>query len=131
VEHGQKLKTVKVKITAQGRRKWAYQRIYDVSVEKVILAIGDFFHRLCGKRLVPMIRANLKALAAEFRIPTETQAKPAQISRSTIERRLGRKRKRHKTRRKGSTKPGHPSLRIKQRRATCFDKIKYYLEPII
>jgi hypothetical protein len=95
--------TVKVSITALGRRKRVYKRMYDEPVEKAVLAIWDFFHRLCGKRL---IRANLKALAAELKTPPEVQAKLARVSRSTVERMLGRERKRHKARGKGSTKPG-------------------------
>jgi hypothetical protein len=99
-------KTVKVKISARGRRKRLYKRIYDEPVEKAVLAIWDFFHQVCGKRLVPMIRANLKALATEFDIPREVQEKLAQVSSSTVERMLGQERKRHKTRGTCSIKPG-------------------------
>jgi hypothetical protein len=61
-------------------------KYYDEPVEKAALATWEFFHRLCGKRLVPMIRANLEALAREFKIPAEVQSKLAQMSRSTVER---------------------------------------------
>jgi hypothetical protein len=99
-------KTAKVKLTAQGGRKRVYRKYYDEPVERAVLAILEFFHRVCGKRLVPMIRANLEALAAEFRIPAETRTKLAQVSRSTVERMLGRERKRRAGRGKGATKPG-------------------------
>ena len=98
--------TMKVKIAGQGRRKRVYRKYYDEPAERAILAIWGFFRRVCGKRLVPMIRANLEALAAEFRIPAETQAKLARVSRATVERMLGRERKRRKAAGKGSTKPG-------------------------
>jgi hypothetical protein len=97
---------VKVKITARSRRKRAYQKMYGEPVEQAVLAIWDFFHGVCGKRLVPMIRANLKALACEFRIPPEVQAKLAKVSRSAICRMLGRERKRHTAKGRSATKPG-------------------------
>jgi hypothetical protein len=98
--------TVKVKITAQGRRKRVYQRYYDEPVERAVVAVWEFFRRVCGKRLVPMLRANLDALAEEFGVSGETRAKLAQVSRSTVERMLRRERKRRKAGGKGSTKPG-------------------------
>jgi hypothetical protein len=99
-------KTLKVKITAQRRKKRLCHRIYDDPVEKAVHAIWDFFYRICDKRLVSMIRTNLKALIAEFNLPQNVQAKLAQVSRSTIERMLGRERKRHKAKGTSSTKPG-------------------------
>jgi hypothetical protein len=99
-------KTLKVIITAHGRRKRLYQKLYDEPVEQAVLAIWNFFHRICGKRLVPMIRANLKALTTEFNLPHDVQTKLARVSRSTIERMLSRERKHHTTRGTGSTKPG-------------------------
>jgi hypothetical protein len=97
---------VKVKITAHNRRKRACHKLYDKPVEQAVLVIWDFFRHVCGKRLVPMIRANLKALAREFRIPADVQAKLAKVSRSTIERMLGRERKRHTAKGKSATRPG-------------------------
>jgi transposase InsO family protein len=97
-------KMVKVKITAHSRRKQTYQKMYDKPVEQAVLAVWDFFRRVCGKRLVPMIRANLKALAREFRIPADVQAKLAKASRSTICRMLGRER--HKAQGRSAAKPG-------------------------
>ncbi|MDR0400158.1 MAG: hypothetical protein LBH51_04375 [Treponema sp.] len=107
--------TVKVKTTARRRGKRLSKRMYDEPVEKSVLAVWKFFHRVCGKRLVPMIRANLKALAAEFIIPREAQEKLARASRSTVERMLGRERKRRNARgtspapSSNSTSPSEPS----------------------
>jgi hypothetical protein len=98
--------TLKVKISAPGRRKRVYRRLYDEPVEKAVVAIWEFFRQVCGKRLIPMIRANLGALAAEFTLSPETQAKLAKVSRSTVERMLSRERKRHKTKGTCATKPG-------------------------
>jgi hypothetical protein len=109
-------KMVKVKITVRSRRKRVCQKIYDEPVEQAVLAIWDFFRHVCGKRLVPMIRTNLKApslteqyilnLAREFRIPADVQAKLAKVSRSTICRMLGRERKRHTAKGRSAAKPG-------------------------
>lgn len=98
--------TVKVKITAKTRKKRAYQRFYDETVEQALIAIWDFFRNVCGKRLVPMIRLNLPALAGKFGIPPDIQAKLATVSRSTVERLLRRERKAHKPKGTCSTKPG-------------------------
>jgi len=102
--------TMKVKITTKTRKKRVYKRFYDEPVEKAILAIWAFFRYVCGKRLVPMIRDNLDALAKHRRfrpmINTEVKAKLAKVSRSTVERMLGRERKRKKTKGTSATKPG-------------------------
>jgi hypothetical protein len=77
-----------------GKRKRTYRRFYDKLVEKAVWRICTFFHFVCGKRLVPMILDNLDALAENQRlcrvITTETKAKLATLSRSTVERILGR-----------------------------------------
>jgi hypothetical protein len=98
--------TVRVKITATTHRKRVYQRFYDEKVEQAVIAIWDFFRRICGKRLVPMIRANLSALTGTFRIPQDVRAKLAAVSRSTVERMLRRERKARKPKGTCSTKPG-------------------------
>jgi hypothetical protein len=98
--------TVTVKITAKTRRKRVYKRFYDEKVEQAVIAVWDFFRRVCGKRLVPMIRANLPALTGKFRIPPDILAKLATVSRSTVERMLRRERKAHKPKGTCSTKPG-------------------------
>jgi hypothetical protein len=79
-------------------------------VEKAILAVWSFFRYVCGKRLVPMIRENLNALAKHRRfhrfITVEVKTKLAKVSRSTVERMLGRERKSRKSKGTGGTKPG-------------------------
>ena len=103
-------KTVKVKITSKTRKKRVYKRFYDEPVENAILAIWAFFRYICGKRLVPMVRDNLDVLAKHRRfrsiITAEVKAKLALVSRSTVERMLGRERKRTKTKGTRATKPG-------------------------
>ena len=102
--------TLNVKISARTRKKRVYRRFYDEAVEKAVLAIWGFFHFLCGKRLVPMIRDNLQTLARSRRfrsvISAQVKAKLATVSCSTVERMLGRERKRGKRKPTGSTKPG-------------------------
>jgi hypothetical protein len=77
--------TVKVKITARRRGEQLYKRIYDEPVEQAVLAVRDFFHQICGKRLVPVIRANLEPLTVEFKPSEQVQRKLAKVSRSTVE----------------------------------------------
>jgi hypothetical protein len=98
--------TAKVKITARTRRKRVYRRFYDEPVRQAVTAIWEFFLRVCGKRLVPMIRENLPALAGRFGIPQDVQAKLAAVSRATVERMLRRERKAYKPKGTCSTKPG-------------------------
>jgi len=101
---------VKVKIVAKARKKRVYKRYYDEPVEKAILTIWAFFRYICGKRLVPLIRDNLTALAKHTRfrsfITDEVKAKLGTISRSTIERMLRGERKRKKLKGTDSTKKG-------------------------
>ena len=103
-------KMVKVKITARTRKKRLYKRFYDEQVEKVVLDIWAFFRCICGKRLVPLIRDNLDAIAESSRfrrsITDKTKTKLARISRSTVERMLGQERKRRKTKGTSATKSG-------------------------
>jgi hypothetical protein len=101
-------KTVKVKITARTGRKRRYERYYGQDVEQAVLAIWEFFHRVCGKRLVPMIRENIDALFAdaELGLPETAKAKTVQVSRSTAERFLKAERRRHKAKGTCATKPG-------------------------
>jgi transposase InsO family protein len=101
---------VKVKVTAVTRRKRVYKRFYNEPVETAVLAIWAFFRFVCGKRLAPMMRDNLDALAehARFRrlITAEVKAKLARVSRSTVERMLKGERKRRKAKGTSATKPG-------------------------
>ena len=102
--------TVKIKITAKTGKRRACKQYCDEKVEKAILAIWAFFRFICGKRLVPMIRDNLDALAKsqQFRlvIGSEVKARLKTVSRSTVERMLRRERKAKKTKGTGSKKPG-------------------------
>jgi hypothetical protein len=101
---------VKVRISARTHKKRVYKRFYDEKVEKALLAIWGFFRFICCKRLVPMIRDNLDALAEHpsfsRAVTTEVKAKLAKVSCSTVERMLRRERKRKKTKGRGATKPG-------------------------
>jgi hypothetical protein len=103
-------RTVNVIITAKAHRKRIYKRLYDEPVEQAILALWAFFHFICGKRLVPMIRDNLDALAGSKRfrcvITTEVKTKLMKISRSTVERILARERKCQKVKGTCATKRG-------------------------
>jgi hypothetical protein len=85
---------VNVKITAKTHRKRLYTPYYGEDVRKSVLAIWAFFHNVCGKRLVPMIRDNLDALFADkkLNLSADAKAKTAQISRSTVERMLKKER---------------------------------------
>jgi hypothetical protein len=102
--------TVNVKITAVTRKKRVYRRYYDEAVEKAVPAVRAFFRFLCGKRLAPMIRDNLDALAEHRRfrrlITDEVKSKMETVSRSTVERMPGRERKSRKIKGTGATKPG-------------------------
>jgi hypothetical protein len=98
---------VNLKTSSGTRKKRACKRFSDGPVEKAVLAIWDFFRFVCGTRLVPMIRGNLDALAGHPRfrhaITGEVKAKLATASRSTVERMLGRERKRNKPKGTAST----------------------------
>jgi len=102
--------TVKVIITAKTNIKRKYKRFYDEPVEQVILALWRFFNFVCGKRLVPMIRDNLDAIAYSERfrniVTTEVKEKLSKISRSTVERMLAKERKRWKVKGSCATRQG-------------------------
>jgi hypothetical protein len=101
-------RTVTVKITAKTREKRPHKRYYGQDVEKSVIAIWYFFHRLCGKRLVILIRENIDALFADegLALPVDAKAKTAQVSRSTIERMLKKERARINSKGTCATKPG-------------------------
>ena len=101
-------KTAKVNITATTRRKRRYTPYYGEDVERAVLAIWNFFRRVCGARLVPMIRENLDALFADkqLNLPLQAKVKTAQASRSTVERMLKKERARHTAKGTCGTKPG-------------------------
>ncbi|MDR2418973.1 MAG: hypothetical protein LBD79_07955 [Treponema sp.] len=93
-------------MSAQRRKKRVYRRFSDEAVEQAVVVVWDVFHRVCGTRLIPLIRANLRTLVAEFKLLREVQTKLARGIRSTVERMLGRERKLRKPGGKGATKPG-------------------------
>jgi transposase InsO family protein len=101
-------RTVNVIITAKTRKKRLYTPYYGEDVRKSVFAIWTFFHHVCGKRLVPMIRDNLDALFGDkkLNLPVEAKAKTAQISRSTVERILKKERSRNNVKGTCATKPG-------------------------
>jgi hypothetical protein len=98
--------TAKVTIAGQGRGKRVCRRFFGEPAERAVMAIGEFFHRVSGARLAPLIRANLISMAARFSITAETRAKLEKVSRSTVERTLRREWKRRKAGGKGDAKPG-------------------------
>jgi transposase InsO family protein len=100
-------KAIKLKITARTRSKRLYSRYYDQSVRLSVVALREFFHRICAKRLVPIIRANLPALAADagFRITEQVKPKLKTISVSTAGRMLKLERARCKPHGTSRTKP--------------------------
>jgi transposase InsO family protein len=101
-------RTVNVKITAKTHKKRLYTPYYGEDVKQSVLAIWAFFHNICGKRLVPVIRDNLDALFADkkLNLPAEAKVKTAQVSRSTVERMLKVERSRNKIKGTCATKPG-------------------------
>jgi transposase InsO family protein len=100
-------KTVNVLIVSKSHKKRIYQSYYDEPVKQAVLRLWEFFHFICGKRLVPLIRENLDSLAASrrFGIRGEVRKKLALISRSTVERMLHSERIK-KPKGSCSTKPG-------------------------
>ena len=100
-------KTVSVLLVQKKQRTRVYTPYYDEDVKHAVIRLWNFFHFICGQRLVPLIRENLSAIASSHRfgINETIQKKLATISRSTVERILRTERKKHK---KGSctTKPG-------------------------
>jgi hypothetical protein len=98
--------TLRVKITAKTCGKRVYRRVYDEEVERVLIPIWVFFLRVCGRRLVPMIRENLPALTGKYRLSPVIHAKLARVSSSTVERMLMRERKARAPKGTCSTTPG-------------------------
>jgi hypothetical protein len=70
------------------RAKRVYQRIYDEPVHKALRLVWDLFDYQCGKRLVPLLRANMPVLRAqpELDIGEEVAGKLLQISPATVDR---------------------------------------------
>jgi len=70
------------------RAKRIYRRIYDEPVHKALREVWDLFDYQCGKRLVPLLRANMPVLRAqpELGIDEELAGKLSQISPATVDR---------------------------------------------
>jgi hypothetical protein len=83
-------KLVKARITHKTGTKRVYQKRYGPDVAACVIRLWDFFKGMCGRRLVPLVRANIATLAADsrFHITPEIRRELAQISRSTVERML-------------------------------------------
>ena len=76
-------KLVKVVVgNARKRAKRPERRVYDKPVQSALRQVWEFFDYQCGKRLVPLLRANLDVLRVqpELRITEEVAAKLARIS---------------------------------------------------
>jgi hypothetical protein len=101
-------KPVKAHITRKTRRKRAYKKRYGPDTAACVVRLGDFFRGMCGRRLVPLIRANIAVLAREprFGITQGIRRQLIQISRSTVERILKEARKKHRLKGRSTTKPG-------------------------
>ncbi|MDR2184697.1 MAG: hypothetical protein LBO80_03375, partial [Treponema sp.] len=70
--------------------------------------LWEFFNGMCGKRLVPLIRANIAVPAGEprFGITQDIREQLVRISRSTVERMLKGERKKRRLKGRSATKPG-------------------------
>jgi len=60
-------KYVNVEISSKARRKRYYKPYYDDEVAQVLIKLWKFFRYICGKRLVPLLRANLDAISRKRR----------------------------------------------------------------
>ena len=100
-------KIVTALLVQEKRKKREYTPYYDEPVQQAVIRLWEFFHYICGQRLVPLIRENLDVLAAgrRFGITKVIKPKLATISRSTIERLLRGERKK-KPKGSSTTKPG-------------------------
>jgi hypothetical protein len=101
-------KPVKARITHKTGKKRVYTKRYGPDTAVCVIRLWEFFNGMCGKRLVPLIRANIAALARDprFRITAETRRLLVQISRSTVERILKGERKKQRLKGRSATKPG-------------------------
>jgi hypothetical protein len=99
---------VKVHITHRTGKKRVYEKRYGPDVAACVIRLWEFFRGMCGKRLVPLIRANITALARDprFQISREIRRLLVRISRSTVERILKGERKKRRLKGRSTTKPG-------------------------
>jgi hypothetical protein len=101
-------KPVKARITHRTGRKRIYEKRCGPDAAACVIRLWEFFRGMCGKRLVPLLRANITAPAADprFRITPEIRGKLVRISRSTAERMLKGERKKRRLKRRSAAKPG-------------------------
>jgi transposase InsO family protein len=99
---------VKARITGHTGKKRVYNKRYGPDVAVCVARLWEFFKGMCGKRLVPLIRANIAVLSRDprFEITPEIRGKLVQISRSTVERMLTGERKKQRIKGTSATKPG-------------------------
>jgi hypothetical protein len=60
-------KPVKARITHKTGKRRVYEKRYDPDAAACVVRLWEFFNGMCGKRLVPLIRANIAVLAREPR----------------------------------------------------------------
>jgi hypothetical protein len=101
-------KPVKARITHKTRKKRVYTKRYGPDTAACVVRLWDFFKGMCGRRLVPLIRANIAVLARErrFGITPHIRQQLLKISRATVERILKGERKKYRLKGQSTTKPG-------------------------
>jgi hypothetical protein len=101
-------KLIKTRITHKTGNRRVYEKRYGPDVAVCVIRLWNFFRGMCGRRLVPLVRANITALAGDprFRITPEIRRKLVRISRSTVERILQGERKNRRGKGRSMTKPG-------------------------
>jgi hypothetical protein len=101
-------KPVKAHAAHKTRKKRIYKRYYDEPVARAVIKLWKFFRRICGERLTPLIKENIKAICSRrrFGISKEVKAKLMKISRSTIERLITPERKKERLKGRSTTKKG-------------------------
>jgi hypothetical protein len=99
---------VKAHITHKTGKKRVYTKRYGPDTTACVVRLWNFFKGMCGRRLVPLIRANIAVLAKEprFGITQDIRRQLIQISRSTVERILKGERKKHRLKGWSAATPG-------------------------
>lgn len=90
------IQTTKVELPKKKKR--IYITKYGIDVINSLIRIWQTFDYMCGQRLVPFIRENIDALAAEpyFQISLEIRSKLLQIFSATVNRALKGERQKNK-----------------------------------
>jgi hypothetical protein len=101
-------KLVKARLTHKTRKKRICEKYYGPDAAACIIRLWEFFKGMCGRRLVPLIRANTAVFAADLRFHTAPaiRKKLVRISRSAVERILKGGRKKQRLKGTSTTKPG-------------------------